>query len=316
MARFSRIKIDGDTAWYHICARVAGWLDWYPLDDPEAREHLEKLIRKYLNVFCCEAAAFCLMGNHYHLVLRFRPFRILPRSELLRRARLLYKNPESVLVSDRHWERFNSRIHDMSELMRSLQAEYAKWYNSTHNRRGSFWGERFKSVLLGEGESVIDAILYVDLNPVRAGLVRKPEDWKWNSASRRIKNEANWMIPLDQLLPEDSAFNVESLYKTLLYHRGGIEEVKDSDSHRKMVFAMEGLRGFECPGAFSTRLGFFTNGLIIGSENQIRAWMGHRRIGQLYKRRKKPLAHQIGKAFFYSLGGAITKKELPLVAPG
>ena len=81
MARLPRLKVENEIGWYHLCARVAGWLNWFPFEDGIARQKLLETIRKYLAVYCCDAAAFCLMGNHYHLVVRFLPFRILPPGE-------------------------------------------------------------------------------------------------------------------------------------------------------------------------------------------------------------------------------------------
>jgi hypothetical protein len=62
--------------------------------------------------------------------------------------------------------------------MRNIQSAFARWYNQTYDRRGRFWGGRFKSVYLQDSNAVLDCMLYVDLNPVRAGLVERPEDWK------------------------------------------------------------------------------------------------------------------------------------------
>lgn len=303
MARLSRIKVTREEAWYHVCARVAGWMDWYPLEDPVAREKLQALIKKYLEVFCCEAAAFCLMGNHYHLVLMFQPFKTLSRKELYKRAKLLYQNPEAVLTSEMHWQRFNQRIFDLSELMRSLQSEYARWYNKTYRRRGALWGERFKSVLLGNGETVMDAVLYVELNPVRAGLVEAPEEWKWSSASSRLIGNDEWMIPLDEFVPESDQKKIKSTYKYLLYFRGGLEDTTSRRAISERILRNEAIRGFNHPGIFLRRLQFFTNAGFLGSELQVRTLIDRLRQESYYKRRKNPLVNMLGNAKIYSLRG-------------
>ena len=153
MARLPRLKVENDVGWYHLCARVAGWLDWLPLEDPLARQQLLRTLRKYLSVYFCQAAAFCLMGNHYHLIVRFSEFRHLTQEELYRRAQQLYADPDQVLRSPRQWQRFHRRLFDVSEFMRNLQQAYAKWYNRHYDRRGSFWGERFKSSILSDDVS-------------------------------------------------------------------------------------------------------------------------------------------------------------------
>jgi hypothetical protein len=45
---------------------------------------------------------------------------------------------------------------------------FSRFYNRRHNRRGFFWGDRFKSVIVEKGETLINCLTYIDLNPVRA----------------------------------------------------------------------------------------------------------------------------------------------------
>lgn len=309
MARLARVKVKNEIAWYHVCSRVAGWIDWYPMDDPVAKEKFLSMLQKYLQVFCCEAAAFCLMGNHYHLVLRFQPFRPLPKKELLRRAEFLYRDPESVLLTDSHFQRFNRRIFDLSEFMRSLQSEFARWYNKTHNRRGSFWSERFKSVLLGDGESILDAILYVELNPVRAGLTKRPDDWRWSSAHNRAMASDYWLYPLSKILPDWKKNQVRSIYRHLLYLRGGLDIEENNASLLKQIIRRESGRGFKSAGAFQTRLDFFTNGLVIGSEKEIKIWIEKLNLNLRYKRKKIPIKHDLGGGNIFSIRGYSLKQE-------
>ncbi len=301
MARMPRIKRIDEDGWYHLCARVAGRSGWFPFEDPLARKKLLMLIKKYLGVFFCEAAGFCLMGNHYHLVSKFEAFRTLSREELYQRALKLYKNPNAVLVSDRQWERFNRRIFDVSEFMRSLQSEYAKWYNRTYDRKGAFWGDRFKSVLLGEYESIIDAVLYVELNPVRARLVERPEDWRWSSASLRAIGNDGWLTALKELIPEVDESDVESNYKYRLYYRGSVQTKAGTGFIPAKIIAAEAEKGYMRPGAFSQRIKFFTEGLVVGSEIQIKDWITKMRREMYYLRRRHPISHRLDDAIHYTL---------------
>ena len=121
------------------------------------------------------------MGNHYHLLLWFDERREMNRDELFKRAQLLY--PEALLKGwlRANWQRFEERIFDVSEFMRNFQAAVARWYNYTFSRRGRFWAERFKSTLLESDEQMIDCLLYVELNSVRAGIVTHPEEYEGSS---------------------------------------------------------------------------------------------------------------------------------------
>jgi len=301
MSRLPRIKVSGDRSWYHICARVAGGLNWYPFDNPLIRQKLLALIKKYLAVFCCEAAAFCIMGNHYHLILCFEPFRLLSREELFQRALRLYRDPNKVLLTEKHWKRFNERIFDLSELMRVIQSKFAKWYNRSHGRRGSFWAERFKSVLLEEGESVLDTLLYIELNPVRAGLVERPDEWKWCSAAFRFSRNDSWLIPLSSLVDAAPTSSVNVTYRSLLYYRGAVVSGKKGYVIPRHILKMEQERGFCLSGSFRRKIRLFTDGAVLGSEIVVHDWINRFRREMYYQRRKKPIVHKLDAAIRYSL---------------
>jgi REP element-mobilizing transposase RayT len=301
MARLPRLKVENEVGWYHLCSRVAGWLNWFPFEDRIARRKLLETIRKYLAVYSCEAAAFCLMGNHYHLLVRFLPFAILSREELYQRARLLYRDPDQVLRSEQQWQRFNRRIFDVSEFMRNIQQSYTKWYNRRYQRRGSLWGERFKSVILGGQTSILETLLYVELNPVRAGLVQRPEDWQWGSAALRSLNQDDWLIPLEELIPELSSRRLSSDYRALLYHRGAVATKAGTGTIPGPILRQEEARGFSRPGAYLRRLRFFSDGLYLGSRIQVEDWITELRRRGHYARRRYTIRQKVDQVSFHTL---------------
>jgi REP element-mobilizing transposase RayT len=302
MARLPRLKVEDNIGWYHLCARVAGWLDWFPFEDPLARQQLLRIIRKYLSVYFCQAAGFCLMGNHYHLVVRFAEFRHLSSEQLYTRARKLYPNPDRVLRTPRQWQRFHRRLFDVSEFMRNVQQSYAKWYNRHYHRRGSFWGERFSSSILGDDEALLNALFYVELNPVRARLVERPEQWEWSSASLRVLRQDSWLIPLEELLEDQT--DTEQLYadyREILYYRGAIQTNLETGVIREDLLELEQKRGFQRPGAYTRRLQFFTQALVLGSRLQIEDWIRDLRRRGYYLRRKHSIVQKVDQATVYTL---------------
>jgi hypothetical protein len=69
---------------------------------------------------------------------------------------------------------------DVSVFMKELKQRFSKWFNKERNRFGTLWAERFKSVLVEDQPGVVQTVAaYVDLNPVRAGLVKDPKDYRW-----------------------------------------------------------------------------------------------------------------------------------------
>ncbi len=77
----------------------------------------------------------------------------------------------------------------LSEYVKEIKQSFSRWYNKRHGRKGFFWGERFKSVLVDNGDTLINCLAYIELNPVRA------RDWwsdrkttagaRWRTTSRR-----------------------------------------------------------------------------------------------------------------------------------
>ena len=79
--------------------------------------------------------------------------------------------------------------------MREIKVGFARFYNRRHNRRGYFWGDRFKSVIVDKGETLVNCLAYIDLNPLRAGLGDRPENDRWNSLGYPVQtnNQDNFL---------------------------------------------------------------------------------------------------------------------------
>jgi putative transposase len=69
-------------------------------------------------------------------------------------------------------ERFTYRMHDLSEFMKTLLQRFTRWHSRRKGRRGNLWEETFKSVVVEDGLASKTMAAYIDLNPVRAGMVQ------------------------------------------------------------------------------------------------------------------------------------------------
>jgi putative transposase len=69
----------------------------------------------------------------------------------------------------------------MSRIMQSIGARYVRYFNRRHARTGTLWEGRYKACLVATDEHFLAACRYIDLNPVRAGIVRHPVDYRWSS---------------------------------------------------------------------------------------------------------------------------------------
>jgi hypothetical protein len=72
-------------------------------------------------------------------------------------------------------------MHDLGEFMKTLLLRFSRWFNVRHKRTGALWESRFKSVLVEDGIAAKTMAAYIDLNPVRAGMVNDPADYRWSS---------------------------------------------------------------------------------------------------------------------------------------
>jgi len=82
--------------------------------------------------------------------------------------------------------RFTYRMHDLSEFMKTLLQRFTRWFNREHNRRGTLWEERYKSVIVESGVAARMIAAYIDLNPVRAGMVSDPADYRWSGYGEAV----------------------------------------------------------------------------------------------------------------------------------
>lgn len=93
---------------------------------------------------------------------------------------------EESLVVKRNHDRFTHRMHDLGEFMKGLLQRYTQWHNRKHSRSGRLWEDRFKSVIVEDGVAARTMAAYIDLNPVRAGMVKDPAEYRWSSYGEAI----------------------------------------------------------------------------------------------------------------------------------
>jgi putative transposase len=140
MARHKRIREPGLLR--HVMSRGNGRMQIF-LDDGDYRKFLF-VLSDILEVYEVECWDFCVMPNHYHLVVR-------------------------------------NRKANLSEALQHLNGEYALWWNATHRKIGHVFQGRFKDQIVQREGYLLSLIRYVALNPVRANLVKLPEAWRWSS---------------------------------------------------------------------------------------------------------------------------------------
>lgn len=179
--RTARIRYQGAGAFYHCMNRCAGYATDRPWE-PKEQEYFVKLLHRLSKFYTVEVISYCVMSNHYHVVLR-DPGDLPTVEETVRRYNSYYKGKRQIDGTVGDIEQIRARLSDFSRLLKDLQQLFTGWYNRSRPkpRRGRLWGDRFKSVLL-DGESALwSCIKYVELNPVRAGITDDPADYRFSS---------------------------------------------------------------------------------------------------------------------------------------
>jgi REP element-mobilizing transposase RayT len=291
MPRTQRLIINDETAVYHVMTRTA--LDGYPLGDIE-KDFMLDLIRRYSTLYFAEILGFCFMGNHFHLLVRMFPEYKFADEQIKKRYVEFYGDDRA--FADGWIPSLRAKLSSLSEFMREIKVGFARYYNRRHKRRGYFWGDRFKSVIVENGETLINCLAYIDLNPLRAALVERPEEYRWNSLGYHIQtgNQDNF-LSLDFGLKEFGELDAEERlkrYRRYVYEAGAVERSENPaagvivnrvlEKERKNDFDLKRVRRFR----YRTR--YFTDSGIIGTKEFVSG--NYRRFKDLFmsKRDKIP----------------------------
>ncbi len=196
----------GKPVLYHIHSRI---VDRRFVLGTEEKEKFRTLMRMQENFTGCRALSYCLMDNHFHILLEVPPMAEggLSDEEMLKRLSAIYGEAfvagvamelqqarAAIYTNDGGMDeavaaihrRFTYRMQDLGEFMKGLLQRFTQWFNRTHFRTGTLWENRFKSVIVEDGVAARTISAYIDLNPVRAGMVQDPADYRWSSYGEAI----------------------------------------------------------------------------------------------------------------------------------
>ncbi|MBV7315851.1 transposase [Shewanella sp. NIFS-20-20] len=209
MPRLRRTQISiEDTPYYHCCSRVVrraflcGDDKFSGKNYDYRRDWVTERIQVLAQVFAIDVAAFAVMSNHLHLVLRvdidsanaWSDKQVVEQwHQLFKGDDLTQKFAQGELVAPHDVIRlkhaiaiYRSRLCDISWFMRCLNEPIARQANQEDGCSGRFWEGRFKSQALLDEAAVLACMAYVDLNPIRANEAATPEQSDFTSIQLRI----------------------------------------------------------------------------------------------------------------------------------
>ena len=196
MARPLRLEYKG--ALYHVTSRGDRREDIFE-DDDDRLQWLDNL-GKVCSRFNWRIHAYCLMDNHYHLVL---------------------ETPDA----------------NLSKGMRQLNGVYTQYFNRRHNRVGHVFQGRFKAILVDKEAYLLELSRYVVLNPVRARMVKNINKWPWSSyLSMTGKHTSPEWLETDWLLSHFSKQRKRAREKYINFVREGIGLLSIWTDLKKQVY--------------------------------------------------------------------------------
>ena len=164
------------------------------------KDWIENRLVELTTIFAIDLTGFSVMSNHYHAVLKTEPERVVLWSDEEVAERWLKLSPKAseklrerkraaILGDAEHLAELRSRLGSLSWYMKNINEPIARWANREEGAKGRFWEGRFHAEALLDQAAITAAMAYVDLNPVRAGIVDDPAKAGHTALSRRLRAE-------------------------------------------------------------------------------------------------------------------------------
>lgn len=202
MSRPLRIEFPG--AWYHIMNRGRRYESIF--SDKKDYQMFIDLMMEISEMWNVNIAAYCLMTNHYHILLQ---------------------TPNG----------------NISRCMRHLNGVYTQRYNRRYKLDGQLFRGRYKSILVGNDEHLIQIVRYIHKNPVKAGRVKEMSQYKWSSYNGYLSNSDKWKWLYKGLIVSMIAPQEQGRLKTLkeFMQQDNSENIKRlfSSKNRPSIFGSE-----------------------------------------------------------------------------
>ena len=258
---------------YHVVSRTV-WKQF--IFNEAEKEFLRDTIRGYEVFCGVRVLTYCVMSNHFHILVEVPPKQDAeslldaPDVEFFDRLRAVYSeafvadaeramekirsdaeeadkqgltNDEGVsagvLANDlirRMKLKYTCRMCDLSVFMKAVKQRFTQWYNSENGVKGTLWEGRFKSELVQSGYAAQTVAAYIDLNPLRAGMVDDPKDYRWCGYAEALVGKKEAQVGLLAVMQgvEEICPNAELL--GMLSHSW--DEIRDA---YRMVLAVDGV---------------------------------------------------------------------------
>jgi len=245
----------GCSGLYHVTSRV---VDKRILFGEKERARFLKLAKGYAVFGGIDLVSWCLMGNHFHLMVRVRAGDAMKLSDeevlercahiyegwKLERLRVNYANSPSEASRKQLLDPFRERMGSLPEYVGQVKKAFTLWYNFRNNRCGTLWEGRYHSTLMeheedgklvkerGLGGLAQRIAAYIDLNPLRAGEVSEPEGNDWSAYGRAVRGDETALNGLRLLWGAIAGGDKALLgvHECAVYEEGSEEKIPEAGS--------------------------------------------------------------------------------------
>ena len=241
LARSEQINLEA-TPYYHVmnrCVRRSRLCGYDKLTQKNYSHRKAWIVDrlKYLaDIFAIKICAYAILSNHYHVVLHVedKEAETWTDEEVIQRWSNIFKKDAK---ENQHLQSkiklWRERLTSISWFMRCLNEKIARDVNEEDECGGRFWEGRFKSQALLDEAALISAMVYVDLNPIRAGIAKTPEESEFTSIYERIQCISRELKRTKQKLTKQQKRENAKIYNSLSQPKALVPfgNIMENESH-------------------------------------------------------------------------------------
>jgi REP element-mobilizing transposase RayT len=248
--------------------------------DASCKEKLTQIQWQMADFCGVEVITHCMMSNHFHVLIRVPATNEPDDTELLRRMEVIYGGNGAEVklaregiqkqghIDEKLRRQMVRRMGEVSVFMKEFKQRFSRWYNGRNGRRGTLWAQRYDSVLVEDSvERVETTAAYIDLNPVRAGMVEDPKDYRFCGYGMAMGGDERSRKGLKSILKNREWDEVSAQYRMYLFTKGGVSgnSGKVALEREKILEVIKAGGKVSVAVVLRLRLRHMTAGLVLGS---------------------------------------------------
>ena len=241
---------------YHVVSRV---VERRMAFGEEEKRHFVKLMKMYAGFSGIQVVSWCVMDNHFHMLVAVPEQGGLTESTVLKRMAMIYTPAQLAEIRvmldargtaearRRVLEPYILRMGSLAAFMKTLKQRFTQWFNRKWERKGTLWEDRYHSTIVeyyGYSKAVVGGsreaaevrshaarivAAYIDLNPVRAGMVEDPLAYVWSSYGAAVRGDKEAVAGLRALWGGSKA-EALAAHRMFIFEEGSEEKTEDFET--------------------------------------------------------------------------------------